>query len=213
MKSKIYTTGFLVFVFVLTGNFSLAGQYFKLGFGAGFALSQADGDGMKGYNKLGINLQLYGGYAIDKANAIISELSYNNIGSKRRKESIPISSDKSLIEIDMATAGIMLGYEREFGDSRSSATNNRFYVGMKTNRIIEYSTDFLSRATSTAEDFVTLKTDFLSMKFGLRKRLIKSFFVGIDYEYVFSNIVEASTTNIRQLRPYLFSCSIKYDIL
>ncbi|NND31190.1 MAG: PorT family protein [Saprospiraceae bacterium] len=214
---------FLVLLFI-TCLGKLEGQRFGMGFNAGFILSQLDGDGYTGYDKIGMRLGLRGQAFISEKIDFIIELNWEEKGSKFESEDPEQSSKIKNRTVGLAYAEVPLifrVYHRkrdhlffEAGASISYLVKNRF-----TSTNVEES---LENYRSIADEFNRSEWNLVlggGYAFGPRFGLLFRTTIAVNHLYrdlsvleKLNNLPADDDVPIVQLRNYLMSVGAYYNL-
>ena len=108
-KSFTQTASILAAILCVLGISTPAiAQDFHFGVSAGVIFSQIDGDELSGFNKVGGEFGLLGGYSINDANWLVLNLQYSSFGSQRKDEDSGLSSEIGLRSINVLAAYSLL---------------------------------------------------------------------------------------------------------
>ena len=117
---------------------------FRFGVFAGPMFNQVNGDNLSGFNKVGVSFGLLGGYKLNPANSIVVDLGFNGLGSNRGTEKIPNDINRILLETDLTTINILLGYQFRFGNRWDGKKYYTVKAGVNYHRIVKISNSILT---------------------------------------------------------------------
>lgn len=198
-SAQIVSIGSLFFCFLLTfSDKELAAQKFHFGGSIAATACQVDGDDLVGFNKLGFQGGLLGGYSFDSHNWLVVELQYSSIGSKKKNEDVDLN-----LEMDMQTINVFLGYSRRFGDTWEGRQKFRLFAGPKVQRIIEVESPNIPENS--------FKSMFVSAEIGCSYIFTPSFMADLTYTHSLMNILdEPAGSSTDKLVPYYLSLGVSY---
>jgi hypothetical protein len=145
----------LLTILLLCAVISAQAQRFRLGGGIGANLSQMDGDGFSGYDKLGLRAGLRTEVYLAETIDLIVEMNYEEKGSRFESQQVASGTEKRrLIDLRYAEIPIMLRFFRR----------NRHNLFVETGVSISYllSSDFLApgEPPDVMQIYEQISTDF-----------------------------------------------------
>jgi hypothetical protein len=180
--------------------FAIAGNAQKFHFGLSTAViaSQVDGDNLRGFNKLGYNAGVLGGFSLDPTNAIAVELQYAVFGSNQSKETGVVR-----LETEIKTLNILCAYALRLGDSWDGVKKFRLLVGPRLHAI--QSAKF---GDSSDRDLWTRYFVSANVAFGvlLADRVI----LDLGYNHGLTNILRQDLNVVDKLNPYYLSLGLTW---
>ncbi|MDX1408206.1 MAG: outer membrane beta-barrel protein [Saprospiraceae bacterium] len=180
----------------LTVAIQLPGQQFQFGASAGIIASQIDGDNLRGFNKIGYQGGLLGGYALDERNWIAVELRHAAFGSVKKQE------QRAHVAVELRSIDVVLGYARRFGDRWDGQQRFRIQGGPRLHRVIKVKSDMIDK-----ED---INTFFLSVQVGVSHLVSPAAQIDLSYTHGLTDILATSIAEIGKLQPYYLSLGASY---
>ncbi len=213
MRNRKICTIYLFFLLCFSA-YETSGQ-FRFGVFAGPTLSQVDGDNLRGFRYTGISTGLLGGYKFNSGNSLVVDLGFNTLGSKKGSENIPRDGNKILLETNLQTVNILVGYQFLFGNRWDGKKYYLMRGGINYNRILNKSNTILTNnfgimETEIAdEDFIS---QYFSINFSLGKILTQKFVIRFGIDYGLNNLLKSSQYNISSISPYQIYFNINYYV-
>lgn len=213
MKIKNLKTA-LIFCVLFTVAFDAEGQ-FRFGGFVGPALSQVDGDNLRGFRYTGISLGLLGGYRLHNGNSLVVDLGYNTMGSNKGSENIPSDKNRILLETNFQTLSILAGYQFLFGDRWDGKKYYLLRGGINFHRIFFKDNKIITNNFGISEDEVNeeqINNQYFAINFSIGKILSEKFVARFGLDYGLSNLLKASQYNISSISPYQVYFNVSYYV-
>ena len=175
------------------------GQRFHFGVDAAVVASQVDGDELSGFNKIGYQAGLVGGYSFSDAHWLVLELQYAEFGSRRRNEDIEMN-----LEMDLGSINVLAAYSLRFGDSWDGIRKFRVLVGPKFQRLLKVEGPNVNEST--------LQRSFVSAHVGLSYVISESLLIDLSYTHAFGNLLLEPLRSTDSLVPYYLALGLNYYI-
>lgn len=201
------------FFFMSINSLSSQTEVFNFGVGVSLLSSQLDGDNMRGFKKSGYELSLNGGFNMNENNEIVVATSFQNLGSRRKNERIPIGSNLYLAEIDIQQVGLMLGYAVSYFENALEYKQFRTLIAIKANRLIDVEGNVFPRSGQSEPDFVKkdFRSNYLSAKVATGLYFGVHVILNFNFEIGLQNIIETTDKfGIQRIRPYHFGIGLSY---
>lgn len=173
-------------------------QTFHFGGNAALALSQVDGDNLKGFHKVGYSAGLIGGYSLSSASWIVVELQYTTFGSRHENEESPVR-----LETAFRTVNMLLGYSLRFGDAWDGVPRFRAIAGPRVHAV--------HQATLGAiDDREQVRSPFITLHLGVGMLATEDLLIDVRYNHTLGNILERQIPEIQKLTPYYLSIGLAW---
>jgi hypothetical protein len=194
-----------------------------MGFNAGATLSQLDGDGYTGYDKLGLRLGLRSQASISERIDFIIELNWEEKGSKFESEDPEQNSKIKNRAVALSYAEIPLIF-RFYGRKHPHlfAEGGAAIAYLVKNRFVDPDGESLGAYREIADDFSRSEWNLVlgggyafNDKFGVLFRTtigVSHLFRDLSVIEKLQNIPAGSTVPIVQLRNYLMSVAAYYNL-
>lgn len=210
---------FVILLFIYYMGALYSQSPFKASIIAGVNLSQVDGDYQTGYDQKGICLGLRGGFSINKRMDIMSELFYNEKGTKPKK------LQQNSISMELTYAEIPITFNYHSKPNAFGFYHWTFHAGLSYGRLLKSKTGYSSKGdTVVTEKFLqdTYKHNDLAVVSGISYNIRPHF--GIRFQHSFSlthfftNPIPKPVFNplyndysFRTFRNYFIAFQIYYD--
>ena len=212
MKSKIKFIVIILWIFLI--QVEGFGQ-FRFGVCAGPVFTQVNGDNLSGFNKVGISFGLLGGYKLNESNSIVIDLGYQRLGSNRGAEKIPSDLNRILLETELSTINILLGYQFHFGNRWDGKKFYTLKAGLNYHRIVKISNAILTRNFSIEEEAIPedqFSNQYLAVHVSLGRFLADRFAFSMGVDFGLSNLLIKPQYNIQNIAPYHLFGKFSYYI-
>jgi len=166
---------------------------------AAVTASQMDGDALSGFNKIGYQAAIVGGYPINEAHWIVVELQNSAFGSNKRNEDVGVS-----LEADLNSVNVLLAYSFRFGDSWDGVRKFRFMIGPKFNSIL--------KASGPNINDEVVKSSFWAGQATFSYMPGEAFMIDLSYTHAFQNILSEDVLEADSLVPYYLGLGLTYYI-
>ncbi len=204
-----------ILAFFLFSQFSI-GQKFHLDFHSGLNFNQVDGDNLRGFNDVGLNVGLKGGYAIMPNHWLVTGFSFQQFGANRKDERLSNQSVNFLLESQMNAAFVSVGYDYNFGDDWSGINKYSLQAGMKYGFILNNEINIL-KSDHLGIDYESelnqrIDDKLLGYYISFSRVLSKNFAFSAEWYHTVTNLVNEPIGTIGTLKPYTLSFNFHYHI-
>lgn len=213
MKNKFLTATFWILILSV---YSIEGiGQFRFGAFMGPALSQVDGDNLRGFRYAGVSAGLLGGYKLANGNSFVVDLGFNTLGSNKGSENIPNDGSRILLETKMQTINILGGYQFLFGDRWDGKKYYLLRGGVNYHRIITKSNSIIANSFGVPESKVKnneFHNQFFALNLSVGKILSERFLIRFGIDFGFTNLLKSPQYNISGISPYQIYFNINYYV-